>query len=456
MTSTALQQPRELRTTRQLIWLYFWLLIFEGALRKWIVPSLSNVLLIIRDPVVIAIYAAAAQARVFPKTNFINVIIGLGAFSFVASLVVIPTYIMVSLYGLRASFLHLPLVFVIPRVFTLSDLRKLGFWLLVIAVPMAFLVLVQFRSDGSARVNTGVGEGGLQIVTDGGKIRPAGTFSYSSGVCSFVTIVGSYLFYSCFRKKTYPIWLVLPAAGALFLMVMCSGSRASLSAISILIIAAAAISLYSPKFFAGSAKALVTIVIVYIVVGSVAEVKEGSDILDSRISGNGGVKEGLVDRFISELLPINGLMNAPILGNGLGMGTNAAAKILTGSMGFMLAENDWDRVILESGPFLGLAYVILRIAIVLHAGGGIFAPVKRGDPLSALLFAAGGITFLNGQFAQPMTLGFAVFTMGICLAAANPEELVELNSPEPVLALPQGPPVVRSRSVFSEDLYRER
>ena len=31
-----------LRPLRWLIWVYFGLLIFEGALRKWVVPSLAN------------------------------------------------------------------------------------------------------------------------------------------------------------------------------------------------------------------------------------------------------------------------------------------------------------------------------------------------------------------------------------------------------------------------------
>ncbi len=31
------------------IWLYFFLLLFEGALRKWVLPSLSAPLLIVRD-----------------------------------------------------------------------------------------------------------------------------------------------------------------------------------------------------------------------------------------------------------------------------------------------------------------------------------------------------------------------------------------------------------------------
>src|SRR5438309_4530609 len=56
-------RSKTIRHIRALIWLYLVLLIFEGALRKWIVPQLSNPLLIIRDPVVIAIYMLALDRK---------------------------------------------------------------------------------------------------------------------------------------------------------------------------------------------------------------------------------------------------------------------------------------------------------------------------------------------------------------------------------------------------------
>ena len=42
-------ENKTIRNIRRLIWLYFWLLLIEGALRKWVAPSLSNPLLIIRE-----------------------------------------------------------------------------------------------------------------------------------------------------------------------------------------------------------------------------------------------------------------------------------------------------------------------------------------------------------------------------------------------------------------------
>ena len=62
---------KTLRNIQRLIFLYFWLLIFEGSFRKWVLPQLSDVLLIIRDPVVIVIYLLAFRARVFPRNGWL-------------------------------------------------------------------------------------------------------------------------------------------------------------------------------------------------------------------------------------------------------------------------------------------------------------------------------------------------------------------------------------------------
>ena len=40
-----------LQNIRHLLWIYFLLLIFEGALRKWVVPGLSSPLLLVREPI---------------------------------------------------------------------------------------------------------------------------------------------------------------------------------------------------------------------------------------------------------------------------------------------------------------------------------------------------------------------------------------------------------------------
>ena len=55
---------------RKLIWAYFFFLVIgEGVLRKWVLPSLSDMILIIRDPLVIWIYYLACGQGLFPTEN---------------------------------------------------------------------------------------------------------------------------------------------------------------------------------------------------------------------------------------------------------------------------------------------------------------------------------------------------------------------------------------------------
>src|SRR3954470_23434836 len=100
-----------IKNIRRLIWLYFWLLLIEGALRKWVVPQLSNPLLIIRDPVVLLIYWLAFRARVFPRNAWIFSLAIIGFLSLAVSFLALWPYlppsriVLVSGFGFRANFL---------------------------------------------------------------------------------------------------------------------------------------------------------------------------------------------------------------------------------------------------------------------------------------------------------------------------------------------------------------
>jgi hypothetical protein len=80
-------RPDPYKLIKWLIWTYFLLLIYEGALRKWVLPGLANPLLIVRDPVVILIYILALSKGVFPEDSLVTWIIGLGLLTFLVSLV---------------------------------------------------------------------------------------------------------------------------------------------------------------------------------------------------------------------------------------------------------------------------------------------------------------------------------------------------------------------------------
>ncbi len=103
------ERPASLKAVRVLIWVYLVLLVIEGTIRKWVVPQFSDPLLIIRDPVVLAIYFFALEARVFPRNGYVVALGIIGALSVIVSIFVLFDYVpfklilLVSLYGFRCK-----------------------------------------------------------------------------------------------------------------------------------------------------------------------------------------------------------------------------------------------------------------------------------------------------------------------------------------------------------------
>src|SRR5262245_22775636 len=172
---------------RQLIWLYLWLLVLEGIFRKWLVPQLSSPLLLIRDPVVLLIYLLAFRARLFPQNIYIISLEILAVLSWAAGIIVLLPYfplqtiILVTGYGVRCNFLHLPLIFIIPTAFNINDVKRIGWWTIAGMIPMALLMAFQFAASPEALINRAAGGEGSQMTAGGGRIRPAGVFSFVSG-----------------------------------------------------------------------------------------------------------------------------------------------------------------------------------------------------------------------------------------------------------------------------------
>jgi membrane-associated HD superfamily phosphohydrolase len=172
------------------IWLYFLLWIFEGALRKWILPSLATPLLIVRDPIAIYIILRAFYLNV----KFVNPYIVFSIIFTLLSLSITLTFghgnLFVGLYGARIMMLHFPLIFIIGSVFTKEDVVKMGRVLLVINIVMTIIVYFQFSSPQTSFINIGVGgEGSAGFSGALGYSRPPGTFSFTTGFCILFLVI---------------------------------------------------------------------------------------------------------------------------------------------------------------------------------------------------------------------------------------------------------------------------
>jgi hypothetical protein len=166
------------------------------------------------------------------------------------------------------------------------------------------------------------------------------------------------------------------------------------------------------------------------------------------------IPEDLLSRSLSTFYDAwKAIPMAPGLGWGLGVGTNAGAKLLIGQSGFLLMEGEWPRIIMENGPVLGIAFLIWRFSSVIRILWLTIKSVLKKNLLPLLLFSSGGLPLLNGQFGQPTILGFAVFVTGLALAAMNADAMSGDVTAPPVEMRKGAMKPVRGRSAYAERLH---
>ena len=400
---------------RTLLWAYLWLLMFEGALRKWGPPVLDAPLLIVRDPLVMWIYFQAYRNRLSFNNAFFLPNLFLAIATGILAEIFGKANIAITLYGLRTDYLQIPLIFLMPQILNRDDVIAMGRFMLYAIIPIAALVLVQFRSPQDSWINVGA------LKTWYGTVRPSGTFSFISGIVYYFALISAFLFYGFLHARTYKNWLLAAVTVSLLLASFCSGSRSCIVSIGIVVVAAVLCVVTRGKGGKGLIVAALLIAFLLPVLSCFSIFQNGAEQLTQRLedgAAGGEDTAGFTARYFNTMLrPLVAMGEAPLFGNGLGLGTNAAAGMLFGNREFIGPEDEWGRLFFECGPIFGLLLCLFRIALTLAIAKSAYDAFKDGNILPVLLFAACGVLVLNGQWGVPTTLGFAVFGAGLTLAA---------------------------------------
>jgi len=407
---------------RVVIWIYFWLLLCEGVLRKWVWPSQSDLLFVIRDPVAILAYVLALRAGVFPIRPAV-IVLGVMMLLSVLFTLTTDTPPLVLLFGLRTDFLHLPLVFVIAAVMDRNDVTRMGRWFMIASIPIVILMVRQFDADPGDPINVGAGGfSGGQLRGAMGKIRPPGPFSFITGPVSYFSIVAAYVCHGWSEARSYPrLWLWLGTC-AVIAVVPVSISRSLLLGVLIVIAFAGVVTLRNPRTVP---RFIGPVVVAGSFLAFAADTVYVQAFLtrwdEASSAGNAGFYNNSVARLIGTFTqPFMIASDTPLLGHGVGMGTVAGSRLMTGKFMFVLSESELMRNILELGPVLGFAFIAWRawLAITLVARGW-RAAREEGDVLPWMLAGATFLNVLTGQWGQATQLGFAVLGAGLTLAALN-------------------------------------
>ncbi len=415
-----------IRLLKQGIWLYFLLLIFEGALRKWFLPFLSTPLLIVRDPIALYLVVMAW------KRGLLGVNLSVIVMVFISIVAVYTAFFLghgslpVAVYGARITLFHFPLIFVIAKVFDRNDVEKLGKVTLWTSIMMAVLIALQFFSPQSAWVNRGL-EGsneGAGFSGAMGYFRPPGTFSFTNGTSLFFGFAACYICYFWLSSARVNKLLLIGSTISLVMAIPLSISRGLFLSVGVsLIFALLAIS-RKPRYLGRMILAIVGTGISILLLNYTDLFRTATQVLVSRFEvGNqleGGMEGVLLDRYLGGLIgALNHSSDQPFFGYGLGMGTNVGSMLLTGRTIFLISEGEWGRIIGELGPILGIAVVLIRLSLSVKLLTASYRRLAKGDLLPWMLLSFGLLTVPQGGWAQPTSLGFCTVIAGLILAACR-------------------------------------
>lgn len=406
------------------IWTYFLLLLFEGALRKWVLPFLSTPLLVVRDPIAVYIIFMAIRRRLLAPNIILIGVSAIGVIGIFTALSVGHGNLAVALFGARIFLIHFPLIFVIGRVFNKEDVIKMGKVLLWISLPMAILISLQFYSPQSAWVNRGVG-GDVEGAGFSGALgffRPPGTFSFISGTVAFFSLAACFIFYFLLNSKLINRALLYGAAGCLLIAIPLSISRTLFFTVIVTLLFTIVAVSRNSKYFGRILMGFLAMVIVFILLSNTKTFQTATKAFTARFENaseaEGGLKGVLVDRYLGGL--VGALQNSseqPFFGYGIGMGTNVGSMLLQGKVTYLISEGEWGRLIGELGPIMGLAIIFFRLQISYVIGVASYKKIAKGNLLPWILLSSVLLNIPQGQWAQPTVLGFSVIGAGLTIAA---------------------------------------
>jgi hypothetical protein len=332
--------------------------------------------------------------------------------------------IWVALYGGRIMLIHFPMMFIMGRIFNQNDVLKMGKIVLWMAIPMAFLIALQFYSPQSAWVNRGVGGNMAGAGFDGalGYFRPPGTFSFTNGTTTFFGLVAVFVFYFLLHPARVNTILLIGATVALFAAVPLSISRGLFFQVGVTFLFAMLVIARKPKYMGRMIMGGVFCVIALIILSNKSFFQTATEAFSSRFeaAGNveGGLKGTLGTRFLGGLLdPILQSFDQGFFGAGSGKGTNVGSMLLEGKQEFLIAEGEWGRLTGELGPLMGLSVIFLRLGLTAKLALASYKKLLIGDLLPWFLLSFGAITITQAQWAQPTSLGFSTLIGGLWIAS---------------------------------------
>lgn len=428
---------------------------FDGIFRKWVFPSLSSPIMIIKQVIGILIFFRGINyfmnSTIYEKSFFL-----LGIILFCTSLIFGHGNVLVAIYGCLPYWFGLSVCYIISRVITMTDFYLMCKILIYIWPFNALLMILQFSLPTGHWLNA-TGSRNDELSVDaaigelGGLFRPSGIFMNDLILSNVVIIITPLILYFIFFKKDIinrkililaylSCWIVSIFGVSRTCVFYCVGS-----------------TLYFFVFFFGIKKIGLFLKYIFIILVAViiffttplgetainnmsnrfdtaAEVSSKSDDVVT------AVFDDIYSRNIAYL--INAIVDpktldgesVPILGFGQGLSTQVGGRIINNGKiadhsGFALAEWDGLRIICESGTLLGLCVLFVRLMYVFRYLPKLFYFRRKKMYLTLALYPSFFFLFyVLSTWGNVTTANCAYLIGGLFLFVLNYEKCFDNSS----------------------------
>ena len=119
-------------------------------------------------------------------------------------------------------------------------------------------------------------------------------------------------------------------------------------------------------------------------------------------------------------------LDVPTWGYGIGTGTRVGLSMIKSNM---ITDEDWTRIIYESGLLLGGGFILLRLCLTIKIVIQIFKLAYKNADIMPLIFLPCTLFFLpQGPLGGTVPLGFTLITVAFSLTIINQKNIWKRKS----------------------------
>ena len=377
--AAAVWSVRRWRTAIQLAMV---LVIFEGAIRKWLLPGAQDLVYFAKDVLLLGAYVGffkdlpRLRLRLPPLAGFYGVLLLAAVLGLLQIFNPALPNLLVGVFGFKAYFFYVPLLFIIPAAFPTDAalfqfLRRYA----LIAIPVGLLATAQFFSPASSPLNTyaRTTQENAYIATFGSStfVRVTATFPFITGYTAYLlaTVILILALLGASRWKFKGNLLMFGALAMTLLGMLMSGSRGPVLMIAVLFPIYWWLGVIRER---GGGVAFGRLLLALSLVAGVVVVL-GEDALEAFLGRSSGGAADMRSRLTSPVLsPWLLLPEAGLIGLGIGSTHQTAAALAPSQAPYswlrgLIVETESGRVMVEMGALGFVLVYFLRIYLALFA-----------------------------------------------------------------------------------------